>query len=201
MNSSKCQYCLITLSGDKIEHFIRGGIRGCGPSRRIYFCSNYCLEKYKKEKECATCVCIGYEMEKIDDNYVCTDDSQWMNSYYPTCKEKYTGNYVCMYCNTIKNIKDEKCYGLDLNDNKDKYKTYMCESCIGPYIYLLEYDIHNNKFPWITIRENMSKIINNKYHLDHTSIKFICNVCENIMNVSELNIIDKQNMCNECAHK
>lgn len=134
----KCTMCENTADKN-IKLSLPSGIRGCGVSHTVYYCSHKCLDEFKKTRQCQNCRCTSYEMEMIDGYSVCTDDSQWMNK--PTCKHKYAGIFQCDFCNKEKtgtsyllNACDE-IYELDGNA-----ELLMCEDCFRPY------EKHNSQF-------------------------------------------------------
>lgn len=170
MNCIECK----NLIDNQVSHKIPGGIRGCGTPHTYFFCSQGCVETFKKTKQCQVCKCTEYEQEFIDGYAVCTDTSSWME--VPTCKQKYTGNFICDYCEenkkglmyTINN--DSKLYeselGLDDGEQHCEYRDIlvMCESCFNPYkINSYFFRPKNMEIPYPNIYEIFSDYPNHKY--------------------------------------
>jgi hypothetical protein len=183
---------------DVIEYKYSGGIRGCGQSRRITFCTDH-LETFKKTELCQVCRCYGYKGEFINEYKVCSADSQYADYESPLCIEKYTGNFKCGKCNTNRNVRtDGTCYILKPPDGTDYIN--MCSICIEPYINEIKksYDVRQclkRDEKWCYIMhddyENLMKLIENDK-------KFCCNKCHDIKSCRELNIFGHENVCDNC---
>jgi hypothetical protein len=194
----KCSMCSKKLVEEfpiPIKSNIPGGIRGCGTPRSIYFCNKICEKEYQDTKMCQVCKC-SYDFIIIDGKTVCSDDSSYMD--HPTCKQKYTGEYICNFCDKTKNISNENCYMIHNYDYDDTI--YMCSECFKPY------ESVNNDYKYMFINKKWRHI----YYNLHTNLydmivnknkhnKFICNKC-NVVKLTEnnINIFDNMNLCNEC---
>jgi hypothetical protein len=145
----KCYNCKKEYITNDISYIIPGGIRGCGPSITIYFCSQECLIKFKKTSQCQVCKCTNYDKYIIDDVVVCADDSSFMER--PTCREKYTNEFICDFCDLekisdiYKISNDEKLY----TNNEEYVSTLLlCHDCFDKYDnnkYIKRY-IYDQKF-------------------------------------------------------
>jgi hypothetical protein len=167
----KCYNCKKLDIINDVKYNIPGGIRGNGPSQTIHFCSQECLNKFKKTDQCQVCKCIEYDKYIIDDIVVCSDDSSYMTR--PTCREQYTNKIKCDFCDLIKigNI-----YKID-NDEIEK-TLLLCQDCYD------KYDTKYNKWCIIEKKFNVKKI-----EIDHSNYQKILydyNIKKNALNIDNI---------------
>ncbi len=194
-NGEKCRLCGNIIIKDPIKDWIPGGIRGHGPSHTVFFCSSLCQNSFLKTETCQTCKC-HYDYELINGFRVCSDDSSYMG--HPTCKEKYTGNYLCNTCDKIQNVNQNKCFYFQDDDDDEYY--YLCNFCVQPF----NLDKYQHQFyrkdveKWIHVYDNDIKQILKLKNLSEKYC-FICNQCNTINDVKKgIFIHEKKNLCDNC---
>lgn len=130
----KCSNCKRENISNNIRHNIPGGIRGCGPQITVNLCSEECLINYKKKIQCQVCKCTDNDQYIIDDVVICDDNSSYMER--PTCREQYTNEFVCDFCD-IKKTSDIYKINNDstlYSDNEEYIDILLlCENCYNNY--------------------------------------------------------------------
>ena len=187
----KCGTCNRLLVEAPIKHEIPGGIRGCGTGRTLYFCKEECKSEYRRTQQCQACGC-SYEYIMVDDKRVCSNTSAWMDYYQPTCLEKYTGNYSCSTCDKVKNVKDEPCYLVQINDGSDDASKYICKTCFDPFREKYKYFKYEKEDKWNKVYVHRCEFVN------VVTKQFICDECHKKHFVEKLFIKDGKNVCEEC---
>lgn len=77
-----------------------------------------------KKDLCVICKC-KFDNEIIDDKVVCKDYTCWVQ---PTCKEKFTENYQCNFCNKYYNVNLNVCH-MYFDEDYDRLYKYICNTC------------------------------------------------------------------------
>ncbi len=113
-------------------------------SRTVYFCSQNCHDNFRKENECIVCRNSSCEKEIMPDGFVvCSDNLPFIER--PTCKQKYTGFFMCDFCNKESNgnmyvVQNDSClydscFGKNDGDKNESYipTILLCNECHKPY--------------------------------------------------------------------
>lgn len=215
MCDNKCYYCKKTEYDEKFCVQDNGYYRDkCRENK--YFCSDKCMKKHIDEKCCQCCHQSSKLEQMKNGKYICDNHYFYHYGYYPSCKEKYYGEYFCDLCKKDKFINNDFCYaidsceiyddcGIDVKCFEDRRFIYCCEECIGPiddrcWNFRDRYDafqkINNAIYGYDTIIKKIKDVLN-----IYENIEFICNeCCEKITN-RKPKIRDLKNLCDECYDK
>lgn len=142
--------------------------------------------------------------------YICSNDFSYFYGYFPSCKEKYTGEFFCDLCRTYKNSNEYTCHGIcksyfrdwgiKINCTMDRSYVYICEKCLG---CSLNYNRHG--FYEIYCRDDydyeIDKIKSAVSKKRFEDMEFICNECENKISDQKPYIYNNKNLCDYCHNK
>jgi hypothetical protein len=156
------------------QELIDNSIKYIGNRTNYYFCSNNCHDTFKKNKLCQICHERYNKMEMIDGCAICFSEE------IPTCKQQYTGLFICDFCDkektgTIYCIENDDTIYSDDEWNYIKNKLAMCEECFKScrtcktcennvsYLYSLNYYLENCKSNYRKMKNGDIYYIDSRY--------------------------------------